>query len=48
MLVFIRIRAQRRRYRLVLEEIRLEGGFPILGLRRGRDQLVFMPEERPY
>ncbi len=48
MLVFIPIRAQRRRYRLVLEEIRLEGGFQILELRRGRDQLVFMPKEQPY
>jgi hypothetical protein len=37
MLVFIRIRAQRRRYRLVLEEIELEGGFQILELRRGID-----------
>ena len=42
------ILAQRRRYRLVLEEIILEGGFQILELRRGRDQLVFMAEERPY
>ncbi len=48
MLVFIPIRAQKHRYRLVLEEIRLEGGFQILELRRGRDQLVFMPEEQPY
>jgi hypothetical protein len=46
--VFSPILAQRSRYRLVLEEIVLEGGFQILELRRGRDQLVFMPEERPY
>ncbi len=41
-------RAQRQRDRLVLEEISLEGGFPIMGLRRGRDHLVYMPEEQPY
>jgi hypothetical protein len=37
MLVFIPIHAQRRRYRLVLEEILFGGGFQILELRRGRD-----------
>jgi hypothetical protein len=48
MLVFNLIRTQRRLSQLVLDEIRPAGSFLILGLRRGRDQLVFMPEERPY
>jgi hypothetical protein len=47
-LVFNLIRTQKRQSRLVLDEIKLGGGFQILGLRRGRDQLVFMPKERPY
>ena len=47
-LVFNLIRTQKRRSRLVLDEIILGGGFQIRGLRRGRDQLVFMPKERPY
>ena len=47
-LVFNLIRTQKRRSRLVLDEIKLGGGFQILGLRRGGDQLVFMPKERPY
>ena len=47
-LVFNLIRTQKRRSRLVLDEIKLGGGFQILGLRRGRDQLVFIPKERPY
>ncbi len=41
-LVFNLIRTQRRRSRLVLDEIKLGGSFQILGLRRGRDQLVFV------
>jgi hypothetical protein len=41
-LVFNSIRTQRRRFQLVLDEIRLGGSFQILGLRRVRDQLVFM------
>jgi hypothetical protein len=45
-LVFNSVRT--RRFQLVLDEIRAAGSFLILGLRRGRDQLVFMPEERPY
>ncbi len=47
-LVFNSIRTQRRRLQLVLDEIKLGGGFQILGLRRVRDQLVFMLKERPY
>jgi hypothetical protein len=47
-LLLDRIRTQRRRCQLVLDEIRLGGSFQILELRRGRDQLVFMPKERPY
>ena len=47
-LVFNLIRTQKRRSRLVLDEIKLGGGFQILGLRRVRDQLVFMLKERPY
>jgi hypothetical protein len=47
-LVFNSIRTQRRRFLLVLDEIRFGGSFRILGLRRGRDQLVFIPKERPY
>jgi hypothetical protein len=43
----LKIRAQRRRYQHDLVEIRWGGGFQILGLRRGRDQLVLMPKERP-
>jgi len=47
-LSFIPIRGQRRRYQHVLVEIRWGGSFQMLGLRRGRDQLVLMPKERPY
>jgi hypothetical protein len=47
-LVFNPIRTQRRWYQLVLDEIRLGGSFQILELRRGRDQHVFLPNERPY
>jgi hypothetical protein len=47
-LVFNSIHNQRRRFQHVLDEIRLAGSFLILGLRRGRAQLVFMTEERPY
>ncbi len=47
-LVFNSICTQRRRFQLVLDEIRPAGSFLILGLRRGRDQLVFRPKERPY
>ncbi len=47
-LVFNLIRTQKRRSRLILDEIKLGGGFQILGLRRGGDQLVFIPKERPY
>ena len=47
-LIFNLIRTQKRRSWLVLDEIKLGGGFQILGLRRGRDQLVLMPKERPY
>ncbi len=42
--VFNQIRTQRRRFQLVLDEIKLGGGFQILELRRVRDQLVFMPK----
>jgi hypothetical protein len=45
-LVFSPIRTQRRWCQLVLDEIRLGGSFQILGLRRGRDQQVFMPETK--
>jgi hypothetical protein len=48
MLIFIPIRAQRRQYQHVLDEIRLGGSFQMLELRRVRDQLVFIPKERPY
>ncbi len=41
-LVFKSIRTHRRRFQLVLDEIRLGGSFQILGLRRVRDQLVFV------
>ena len=44
MVVFSPIFAQRRRYRLVLEEIILGGGFQILELRRGRDPLFSCPK----
>ncbi len=47
-LVFNLISTQKRQSRLVLDEIKLSDGFQILGLRRGGDQLVFMPKERPY
>ncbi len=47
-LVFNLIRTQKRRSRLVFDEIKLGGSFQILGLRRGRDQLVFMSKEQPY
>jgi hypothetical protein len=47
-LVFNPIRTQRRRFPLVLDEIRLVGSFQILELRRGWDQHVFMPKEQPY
>ncbi len=47
-LVFNSIRTQRRRFQLVLDEIQLGGSFQILELRRGRDQHVFLPKERPY
>ncbi len=47
-LVFNPICTQRRRFPLVLDEIRLMGSFQIQELRRGRDQQVFLPKERPY
>jgi hypothetical protein len=44
MLVFIPIRAQRRRYRLVLEEILSGGGFQILDCVEGEISLFSCPK----
>ncbi len=46
-LIFNPIRTQRHWYQLVLDKIRRGGIFQILGLRRGRDQLVFTPLPLP-